>query len=370
MKGGAGIKITLRDVFIISIIMIGLIVGFELFIRIFLPQDTSNSYLNNLSLGIEDELLGYRNRPNSVTQVKSPEFSVEYKINRDGLRDETPHLNPKPQENIRVLLLGDSFTFGHGNNYDKIWPVLVEQRLSKQFRNIEVVKAGVLGYDTHQELLYLERLFPIYTPDLVVVVFLPNDLVTNSPVASGPTDKSVVSNKSPKNTLDMMQSFLFWKRLLISNDRLYVHLKKGLVEYYASPMDEALKEKISITKELLLKISSYCKKNHAIFVVLSIPQHYQVIVKSNDYKLENLDVDNIDRIFSEFARENGFYWITTLPELARSYQETKEDLYFRHDGHLNSPGNYLVAEVFTKEFLGILNQNSSRLHTSMVPVSP
>ena len=57
---------------------------------------------------------------------------------------------------------------------------------------IELAKAGVPGYDTRLEVLYLKQIFAQTAPDAVVLGFLTNDVFTNEPLES--TGKSCLRN--------------------------------------------------------------------------------------------------------------------------------------------------------------------------------
>ncbi|MCH8291031.1 hypothetical protein IH992_08030, partial [Candidatus Poribacteria bacterium] len=167
------IKSVMRTGLIIIGIVILLSLLPEIVLRSFFPQKQEKIQKNDLPLlQKESRILGYVNRPNAHVIYEGPEFSAEYKINKDGLRDESIHPNPKRSNLIRILLLGDSFTFGHGNAYNEIWSVVFEHKLLEAGHYVDVVKAGVNGHDTKNEVLYLEQLFSKYDPDIVVLTFL------------------------------------------------------------------------------------------------------------------------------------------------------------------------------------------------------
>jgi lysophospholipase L1-like esterase len=97
--------------------------------------------------------------------------------NSRGLRER--ELPPeKPAGVRRVLFLGDSVTFGAGVRAEETFPRLLEERLAGAADGpIETLNAGVVGYNTTQELARLESVGLTYRPDVVVLTFVVNDLL-------------------------------------------------------------------------------------------------------------------------------------------------------------------------------------------------
>ncbi len=113
-----------------------------------------------------DETLGWRNIPG----WKAATFKRTLTINSLGLRDrEYPHA--KPEGVFRILVLGDSFTWGYGISDDEIFTELLESDLNRAGHRVEVLNAGVSGWGTDQELLFLEKEGFNYEPDLVILAF-------------------------------------------------------------------------------------------------------------------------------------------------------------------------------------------------------
>ena len=109
---------------------------------------------------------------------------VPVHINRLELRDPRDYSLAKHPNTFRILVLGDSVTFGHGSVYEHTYPYLVEQRLAAWRPDVDwqVWNAAVPGYNTSQELAHLEQVGPSFAPDLVIVGFFENDLVENHPI--------------------------------------------------------------------------------------------------------------------------------------------------------------------------------------------
>lgn len=101
-----------------------------------------------------------------------------------GFRDAREYSLTKQPGTFRIVVLGDSVTFGHGALYETSYPYLLEQRLREWRPDVkwEVWNLGVPGYNTAQELAYLEEIGDRYAPDLVVVGFFLNDFTGFEPV--------------------------------------------------------------------------------------------------------------------------------------------------------------------------------------------
>ena len=97
-------------------------------------------------------------------------------INSDGFRDrEFPVARSEVK---RIMMLGDSVTFGRGVPLGSTFPKLLEQlfnRNDQTGRRYEVMNVGVPGYNTRQELEFFEVKGRKYAPDLLVITWILND---------------------------------------------------------------------------------------------------------------------------------------------------------------------------------------------------
>lgn len=122
-----------------------------------------------------DEDLGWRNRPSTRVRIAAKGFDYTVTLNERGERGP---LRPyaKPAGVKRVVVLGDSTSWGWGVDDEAQWTRLVERELGSQ---VELVNLAVPGYGTDQELWVFEREGRKYEPDLVLLGFVHNDLVSN-----------------------------------------------------------------------------------------------------------------------------------------------------------------------------------------------
>ncbi len=141
----------------------------ELGLRLFAPPDPAPG-LRRLHEARPDRPWLYGLRPGARSR-HSRSIPVEYAVNADGFRD-LPRAPVKPAGTLRVLVLGDSVTFGFGVERAEAFPAQLEARLA----GAEVLNLGVGGYNPYTEAALLADRGLAYQPDLVLVQFSVNDL--------------------------------------------------------------------------------------------------------------------------------------------------------------------------------------------------
>lgn len=367
MAASQRVTSALRDAAIVLGIAAAILVGLEATLRWFFPQEERGQSIVGPKLSKPDSVLGMRYVPGARWRITHPEYQVVYAINADGFRDEKRHVVPKPPGLIRVLLLGDSFTFGHGVNYDETWAVLAERELERRGEPVGLVKAGIQGSDTRSALALLRELAPRYDPDLVVIGFLINDLYTNRPPDQWAEATADVFRESDDG--GPMHLLVLARRLITSSDAMYARLyisAPGRGEYLQRPLGAEPREKVAVTEALFAELKQYCDSIAAKLVVLSIPQQFQVLYGQQSYQDPRVDVELYDRHFSAFARDLGFAWVPTL-DLFQTGTDS-DSLFYRLDGHLTPAGNAIVARALVERVLPVVRQGEPV--TAALPPNP
>lgn len=78
---------------------------------------------------------------------------------------------------FRVIVVGDSFTYGGKVQYDDTFPKRLERmlNLNNKQRKVEVLNWGIPGYSTVQEGTLVQRAVKYYHPDLIILQITLND---------------------------------------------------------------------------------------------------------------------------------------------------------------------------------------------------
>ena len=131
-------------------------------------------YAVQLKRPVANPQLSFAHAPNRSAFL----MGVPVSINSEGLRDREFSLD-KPPDVYRIMMLGDSTTFGWGVKQDDTAAKFLERKLNADlptgYNRVEVMNTGVGNYDTVQEVTYYETIGWKFHPDLVVLVFFIND---------------------------------------------------------------------------------------------------------------------------------------------------------------------------------------------------
>src|ERR1051325_4431947 len=123
---------------------------------------------------IYDPSTGWRVKPN-VTNLKAFDSKQNLNTNAKGLRGKKNFSYRKKQGTIRILILGDSFTFGDDVSDEDTYSSYLQRMLPE----VEVINMGVHGYGHDQMLILLKEEGIKYEPDIIILGFLPLDMPRN-----------------------------------------------------------------------------------------------------------------------------------------------------------------------------------------------
>lgn len=343
----------------------------EIGLRLFAPQ----ALLHDPDAFIPDEQLGARLAPGFTDRVVTTEFSSTWVINEKGYRGAVAE-NPRTAP-MRIVALGDSFTFGYGVGETQTWPRLLQQSLNAgrgADDRVEVVNLGVGGYGTWQESIWLERNWEELRPDLVILGFyVGNDPEDNArTVQIGNTDAGAATTAAGPSLPPRGERARRWfgSRLhlysLVSTraDELLVRL--GLrrlvypfeLELLRVTESEATRRAWTATDVSLRRLAGFCRTTGTRLVVALIPMKHQVsdTVWARLLRFYPSDAGTVDRfrpqrIVKTLCAEENVETVDVLEGLAESSARTGEDgrvYYWPRDQHFNQRGHVRTAELLAE----------------------
>jgi len=110
----------------------------------------------------------------SNEEFVSTDFRYRVSITSIGIRDKEISI-PKDKDTYRILVFGDSYTYGWGVNIEDTWVRRLGHKIKMEGKNVETVNLGKPGADP---LFYYELAkvaIPILEPDLILIALLQGD---------------------------------------------------------------------------------------------------------------------------------------------------------------------------------------------------
>jgi lysophospholipase L1-like esterase len=154
---------------------------------------------------VADPTLVYRHRRSWATNYQG----TAVRFNELGLRDEP--VTSKADGELRILFLGDSILFGWGVEQDKILSYQLQRAATRALgRPVRVINTGVGSYNTLQELRYLQSEGFRLQPDVVLLMYVSNDLVVHKTPFDPWTEQSFEAKSPPQVIrLLLLKSWLY-----------------------------------------------------------------------------------------------------------------------------------------------------------------
>ena len=152
----------------------------EIGVRLFFvsPQESSGFYMPHA-----EAIFTFR--PNSQDHVvlndnDDKTISPVVTVSSQGVRDH--EYGPKSDNDYRIVMLGDSFTMGHGLEPEETIDSVLECLFNEDNtgHNIQVINCGVGAYAPWQERIFLQERGFAFEPDLVILQLYPANDVAGS----------------------------------------------------------------------------------------------------------------------------------------------------------------------------------------------
>jgi hypothetical protein len=366
-------KIVLNSTLMVLSIAISLLVC-EFVVRIVAPQRLHNTP----AMFVSDDDLIFKLKPHFTGTYSSSEFVTPITTNSIGLRDK--EIGPRRPGDLRIVGLGDSFSFANGVTNDETYFKVLERSLQSALgRPVDVINCAVPAYSPLQEARMLEKYAIGFDPDIVLMgFFVGNDFVESmdlfdeqgNPLLVAREDGFLVTRKERDEEMERST----FRRLtapvrafLTSSSHLYVFLKDRLSdilaqlrlrpynlppEFCAKEFSPKMEQAWSSTQTILRDLANYVRKHNKRLIIVVLPTIYQVYKHSWDDYIAGLnldaglyDLEKPQAIIAQFCREEGIEMVDVLPVLRTNSAQAQ--LFFPVDGHPTKEGHRIIGEVIS-----------------------
>jgi len=201
----------------------------EAFVRILCPQPVMPRYVTATDWGVRGNI------PHARYWHYTPEVSVEYRINGQGMRADHDYPLGKPAGTCRVAVFGDSLLMGYEVDLRDSFSARLEEMLRAGGRSVEVLNFAVSGFGTAEMLRTYEAFARDFGPDVVLFSWHVTDMEDNVRSALYRLRDGKLENGNPSylpgvKTQDFLMRFAAY-RLIADHSQLYALLRERLGQF-------------------------------------------------------------------------------------------------------------------------------------------
>ncbi len=322
MKNKLGYYLVMAPLFIVFILFSGevLMRGISFVKPIYSVEMIK--YVTRLQMRAPEPDIPHVHKPNVTEKLMGVEITL------NGLGHRGPDLvNPKPENEKRIFVLGSSITLGWGVPYKHVFTTVVEDRLNRDDKekgiHYRVINAGIANYNTPYELALYKRQHPNVRPDFVLLNYFINDAEI-IPMA--------------KDNLILKHS-LFIAFMYQQLESFSSNLKgKSLSEYYTE-LHEDGRPGWEQAKRAMKELSGLCQSQGISLLVMLTPSTYNL---SKDELYPKL----YEKVLTQFE-EMSIPAINTYPQFLNEFGDDPSRVWVAPgDPHPNAKGHKIMADAF------------------------
>ncbi len=219
-------------------------------------------------------------------------MGVPVSINGHGWRDQAYALE-KPSQVIRIMMLGDSVTFGWGAPPEGVTSNILEKRLNQDpdSPHYQVLNTGIGNSNTAMQVAYFLHTGYKFEPDIVVLNYFINDAEPT------PTRKDNILIENLYSAVYLAGRIDIVKRMYLGHSdwkTYYQNLYRPQAPGWLA------------TQEALSRLSAFCKQNGIALLLAHYPELHE---------LAPYPFQNVQDLLRKEAQKNGIPFVDLLPSV-------------------------------------------------------
>lgn len=339
--------------------------------------------------------------PLSSSYFRTIEFNYVAAINSLGFRDK--EIGKDKEKYIRIVVIGDSFTYGWGVNLEDLWSKILEKNLKARGVSLEILNLGKPGASPVEYAEIAEITIPLLRPDVLILAILQGEDLwqLKTQCLDSPWTNDLLWKYLFPNLKKMRYVRNLWKargKVFTAEDnrehwaktaqdmkhrlnhkeqtrfqRLNVQIKEAFMQGETNPYiivhavinpqmyrdvfdseSPLVRKLMNILTNQFIKIKKLAATHKTKIIVCSVPS--AVFVSENDYSFAEklgflLDKKMMKlRNMDDFIRKSSLK--AGLPDFFEATESfrlkcRKEKLYYLWDEHFNREGNKFYADTIT-----------------------
>jgi len=244
--------------------------------------------------------------------------STMIKINSYGFRDYEYPIN-KPDNSFRIVVLGDSYTFGWGIELNETYSKVLERLLNERDNDLkyEVLNFGVPGYNAAEKVEMLKYSAMKFDPDLIIFQYLIDDIINKAEFKQIEREEMQEYAKESGVSIDEISEI----QIQMVHTRAYNKYLDGL---RGDKFDEAWK----LVEKSLKELNSITLNKTVLFWV----------------DMKGPQLTRLNKICHDYG-----WSIIDERKYLLEFQEDERLIVHPKDPHPNAPANNLIAkEIYDK----------------------
>jgi hypothetical protein len=323
----------------------------ELFLRLLAPQALMPRYITDAGYGVRGNI------PGAIYHHSTPDVDIEYRINKQGMRDDRIFSEAKSPGTCRIAMLGDSYFVGYELGLPQTFQHQLELMLREKGKRVDVLNFAVSGFGTAENLRTYEAAARKYHPNLVLMQWQVTDYDDNvrSALYRMQEGKLVAGAKSflpGVATQDWLMSFAAY-RALADHSHLFNFARekigwqaKQLLAFVrkreAGPAENEIEQntyvineaQVALAAAILRKADAEIRGDGSKLMIVDIPNRTPARVFSSSYDLMPTDI------------RRALTPVSALPAFRSALRDPNARLFFEHGArHLTPLGARLLARA-------------------------
>jgi hypothetical protein len=341
----------LRKLLILCASLIAITVILEVSLRFYITEDIKSSQKPDEDptgqrckpFFVYGKVRGWRLSPNCSTisaEKRGREYAVTTHSNNHGFRDNKNYRFDKSDGTQRVIIIGDSMSFGNGVEELGRYSNLLDDMLGE---NVEVYNLAISNYGLDQAFLTLQIEGLRYNPDVIVLGF-------SDPMFKR-LSRNVTESRWSKPFFELKQGNLHLVPQPNENilaietfpDKFYLWMfVKQRISAILSERESSdnWANNAALTEKIIERLVEISRQSKSTLVIFTINPRY-ILEKEWDTK------PDLNRLLEKLSGSNDFHFLDLYPIFKNSDYAS---LFYPIDGHYTVDGHILVAEELCKFF--------------------